>query len=276
MNSSPFILPRAGAKAAPPGFPPDVAPNQIIAAAHINAIRDSVAIWPGNVDGGGFTLSNAVLSAAMRGAAQTPWLQNIDGGAFALLNVATLDVNGAARFGAFLGGTSGSVDVTRPTGQDNYIRVHAGNVYNSRFGFDTSNYLYAFTDDAPRMVLGAYNGDVQIWAGPSPRFTISAAGAIAMGNGAADAVSVSGRLAVTGNNDNLLIPLKYSGASVAKYLGADSSGVFHIYHSGGSSILSLDDGGVLALPLLPSANPGAGSKKLWYDPVDGNRVKYAA
>ena len=34
--------------------------------------------------------------------------------------------------------------------------------------------------------------------------------------------------------------------------------------------------GSIALPLLPSSNPGAGTKKLWYDPADGNRVKYAA
>lgn len=26
---------------------------------------------------------------------------------------------------------------------------------------------------------------------------------------------------------------------------------------------------------LPSANPGAGTKQLWYDPADGNRIKYA-
>ena len=26
---------------------------------------------------------------------------------------------------------------------------------------------------------------------------------------------------------------------------------------------------------LPNANPGAGSKQLWYDPADSNRVKYA-
>ena len=58
--SSPFILPRAITPlTAPPGFPPDVAPNQIIYASHINAIRDSVAIWPGDVDGNGKTLKNA-------------------------------------------------------------------------------------------------------------------------------------------------------------------------------------------------------------------------
>ena len=27
---------------------------------------------------------------------------------------------------------------------------------------------------------------------------------------------------------------------------------------------------------LPSSNPGAGTKQLWYDPADGNRVKFAA
>jgi hypothetical protein len=52
---SPFML-RPIVRAAPPGFPPDVAPNQIIYAAHINAIRDSVAVWPGNVSGNGKTL----------------------------------------------------------------------------------------------------------------------------------------------------------------------------------------------------------------------------
>lgn len=32
--------------------------------------------------------------------------------------------------------------------------------------------------------------------------------------------------------------------------------------------------GNLAMPNLPSTAPPAGSKKLWYDPTDGNRVKY--
>jgi hypothetical protein len=32
----------------------------------------------------------------------------------------------------------------------------------------------------------------------------------------------------------------------------------------------------LSITGLPSSNPGAGSKKFWYDPSDGNRVKFAA
>jgi hypothetical protein len=51
--------------AAPPGWPPDVAPNQIIASSHINAIRDSVFAWPGDVDGQNHTLSNVVLVNAV-------------------------------------------------------------------------------------------------------------------------------------------------------------------------------------------------------------------
>jgi len=48
----------------PSGWPPDVAPNQIITAAHINAVRSSVYAWPGDVDGQGHTLSNVHLAGA--------------------------------------------------------------------------------------------------------------------------------------------------------------------------------------------------------------------
>lgn len=38
---------------------------------------------------------------------------------------------------------------------------------------------------------------------------------------------------------------------------------------------AVDSTGGIAVPGLPSVNPGAGSKKLYYDPADGNRVKFA-
>lgn len=37
----------------------------------------------------------------------------------------------------------------------------------------------------------------------------------------------------------------------------------------------VDDNGHIHMPDLPSTNPGAGTKKLWYDPADGNRIKFA-
>src|SRR5882672_10628034 len=58
-SRAPFRL--GAAPAAPAGFPPDVAPNQIIFASHINAIRNSVAFWPGDVNAQSHTLSNVNL-----------------------------------------------------------------------------------------------------------------------------------------------------------------------------------------------------------------------
>jgi len=47
--------------AVPPGWPADVAPNQIIFAQHLNDIRDSVYAWPGDVDAQTHTLANVNL-----------------------------------------------------------------------------------------------------------------------------------------------------------------------------------------------------------------------
>jgi hypothetical protein len=64
---------------------------------------------------------------------------------------------------------------------------------------------------------------------------------------------------------------------------------FWIGLSGGDVTLqALNNAQAVVLPLrinasklvifnaLPASNPGAGTKQLWYDPADGNRVKYAA
>ena len=51
----PFLL-REITPFGPAGFPPDVAPNGIIFASHINAIRDSVGLWPGHVNAQGHDL----------------------------------------------------------------------------------------------------------------------------------------------------------------------------------------------------------------------------
>jgi len=42
-----------------------------------------------------------------------------------------------------------------------------------------------------------------------------------------------------------------------------------------SEKLRIGAAGAIAMPLLPNANPGVGTKQLWYDPADGNRVKFA-
>jgi len=57
---SPFRL-RALSGPPAPGWPPDVAPNDIIYASHINLIRDSPAKWPGDVDAQNHWLRNVKL-----------------------------------------------------------------------------------------------------------------------------------------------------------------------------------------------------------------------
>jgi hypothetical protein len=41
------------------------------------------------------------------------------------------------------------------------------------------------------------------------------------------------------------------------------------------NVFRLLSSGAIVLPLLPTTNPGAGSKQLWADPADGYRVKFA-
>lgn len=43
----------------------------------------------------------------------------------------------------------------------------------------------------------------------------------------------------------------------------------------GSAVTLLIQTGLLRFDGLPAANPGAATKQFWYDPADGNRVKYA-
>lgn len=58
--------------------------------------------------------------------------------------------------------------------------------------------------------------------------------------------------------------------------------VFHFRNYGGTDIVQIGANGLvqfnytISTPGMPSANPGVGSKQLWYDPADGNRVKFAA
>jgi hypothetical protein len=329
MNSSPFILPRAGAPKGPPGFPPDVAPNQIIAAAHINAIRDSVAIWPGNVDGNAKTLAN--VAALGIGTASPSAKLDVNGalrsigsavpssGAGLEILYGTLGViqaydrtaaqyktlsleselltingnsGGRVQIGANLGGNLGSVDVHKGTGVDNYIRVHSGNVYELRFGLAASGDAYIVSPN----VTGTFycgtqgSGAVNIITSGANRLWITAAGAITMGNGAANAVAVTGDLTVstklgvgvtssthplyvrTAADLNLRIG-SFSGTHVlietSNDAGSANTPLFF------AATLFRMGGGPLAVDSMPAANPGAGTKQLWYDPADGNRVKFA-
>jgi hypothetical protein len=55
--------------------------------------------------------------------------------------------------------------------------------------------------------------------------------------------------------------------------GLNSWSVYDV-NAGAWRLLITQTGGI-SLPGLPSINPGAGTKQLWFDPSDGNRVKFA-
>jgi hypothetical protein len=54
------------------------------------------------------------------------------------------------------------------------------------------------------------------------------------------------------------------------------SGASHVFYTGATvERMRIGASGEIMIQNLPAGNPGAGSKQLWYDPADGNRVKFA-
>ena len=65
------------------------------------------------------------------------------------------------------------------------------------------------------------------------------------------------------------------GQAHLEFLGNDFTGWLRLWDSGlTEAVGSLQTGGALLAPNLPSSNPGVGSKQFWYDPADSNRVKF--
>lgn len=282
MADSPFML-RPAARAAPPGFPPDVAPNQIIYAAHINAIRDSVAVWPGNVNGNGKTLSGAAsIGSAI---VETPKLQSA---ADLTFNVGAgypervrLTAAGNVGIGTVSPGARCDVVGPSPGGQMNALRWARD---------DEISLGYLTTDP-----VGYLSGAIAIYRNNAANTFISANGKSYfmggnVGIGTADPDAMLDVEAATGDFGIVV----GGGVSTTGYeIGRQSSGGAAIgflrFHgrqpgfggfafsnaSNGQIVLILNNGGIV-LNFLPAANPGAGSKQLWYDPADGNRVKFAA
>jgi len=85
-----------------------------------------------------------------------------------------------------------------------------------------------------------------------------------------------GRSSFTPNSEPYAIGLQFGpGAFPVLFLGANSSGDLIVSSSAGTMLFSVTAAGRIVMPTLPTANPGAGTKQLWFDPADSNRVKYA-
>ena len=120
-------------------------------------------------------------------------------------------------------------------------------------------------------------GITDLSAANSDRIHITAGGAV--GIGVPDPFSnleVLGRTTASANNEAYSFAVRYNRSAQPFYIGVNVSGLFQISDAGGAARFTMDStGGAIAMPNLTNVNPGAGTKRLWYDPADGNRVKYA-
>lgn len=189
-------------------FPPLVISGQVISAAHINAIRNALMTWPGDVYADGFNLSGVgVLTAATINAST--------GVAAAYLNVAGALDGVNAYF-------SGTMSVDGQISSLSAVKITRGLSLLVEGDAGWTKWMYTGGAGATNLLVGV---------GIAASYIQSAE----------NSTSWSTR------------PLSLQA------LGGD----VHI-------------GGGLALTNLPSSSPGAGTKMLWYDPSDGNRVKFAA
>jgi hypothetical protein len=71
--------------------------------------------------------------------------------------------------------------------------------------------------------------------------------------------------------------IRDGGSGYLQFTGAQTgaSGYRFLVNGGANEVLRLENNASITMPGLPSSNPGAGSRRLWYDPADGNRVKFA-
>lgn len=91
------------------------------------------------------------------------------------------------------------------------------------------------------------------------------------------AATVSGSHIKLGNNFafgfSLGQPL-FSFSSGMAYIPNGGPPQEHAFYTGGNLIFGFHSSAIIFTG-LPAANPGAGTKQFWYDPADGNRVKYS-
>jgi hypothetical protein len=77
-----------------------------------------------------------------------------------------------------------------------------------------------------------------------------------------------------GVNSTLLVTHGSTPTANSVIFNALGSGSIH-FENNGVQTFSLLSGNGIQMKNLRSTNPGTGSKQLWYDPADSNRIKYA-
>ena len=175
----------------------------------------------------------------------------------------------------------------------NYITASAIAASYATFGYLGANYLTAASIAANYATIAALHaetidvsrlsaGTVSVSSDTNPVITVKRNTSSLQTSISPQGVKIldsAGNLAVNltaGSTGDL--SLYYQGASKARlssiFSGGNGSLELTALSGGGRFFVSAD--GTLEFGPLPSSNPGAGSKRFWYDPADGNRVKFAA
>jgi len=225
-----------------------------VTAALINGIGNDFRTWGGNVDGGGYQLTNC-SGVYINGGYQitTNQIGLTSGNTLSLTTTANqlvLGITAALR--------SGSGDVIQIQGLSSY-GVTAGDSRAGTLlwyrepdvtsGKITSNFYIYINNDGT--LTQALQLDQNGWA------TITG-GAQLMG----------GDLYLLRTNNAYAYITRpntpgYKNIAFATTVGGNLDNIDFVTSS-------------ISITNLPSTNPGGGSKQIWYDPSDGNRIKYAA
>lgn len=114
-------------------------------------------------------------------------------------------------------------------------------------------------------------GITDLSAGNSQKITILASGLVGIGNSSPDVT-----LSVAAASSPFAFSLRYAAGGTPFYIGVNSAGGLQISNGSGNQVMVIGQNGSILFQTLPGANPGAGSKQIWYDPADSNRVKFSA
>ena len=143
-------------------------------------------------------------------------------------------------------------------------------------------------DNADQFAVGYSSNDLALrwnFNNGSPLIVLTSAGVFLVGQGRTTPAFGNsmlevggGRTYITANNEQYGLGVLYGNGSgqTPVFIGASNSATpdMILSNNGGTELMRLLTGGGIRIMGLPSADPGAGSKQLWYDPADSNRVKY--
>lgn len=199
---------------------------------------------------------------------QTPWTSHIDAAGFELRNAGKVGIGTAApasklSFGEAAPNITQRIalwedsvsNAFRGIGMANpSASVYGVGIYALSSGIPTDTNMTIFVRDDNRVGIGTTL--------PSSKLSFGAS-----------APNVTSRFALFENPSSA----NFRGIAMANPSGGVYGvGIYaDVTPTESNMALFVRDGGRIAMQYLPSSNPGAGTKELYFDPADGNRVKYA-